>query len=32
MSRLLVYGVAPLPFENTKKNYGPGIRSWQFAR
>lgn len=32
MSRILVYGIAPLPFENTQKNYGPGIRSWQFAR
>lgn len=32
MSRLLIYGIAPLPFENTQKNYGPGIRSWQFAR
>jgi glycosyltransferase involved in cell wall biosynthesis len=31
MSRILIYGIAPLPFENTKKNYGPGIRSWQFA-
>ncbi|MEO7795716.1 MAG: glycosyltransferase family 4 protein [Thermoanaerobaculia bacterium] len=32
MTRVLIYGVAPLPFENTRKNYGPGIRSWQFAR
>jgi glycosyltransferase involved in cell wall biosynthesis len=32
MSRILIYGVAPLPFENTQKNYGPGIRTWQFAR
>lgn len=32
MSRILVCGVAPLPFENTRKNYGPGIRTWQFAR
>lgn len=32
MSRILIYGIAPLPFENTQKNYGPGIRSWQFAR
>ncbi len=32
MSRILIYGVAPLPFENTRKNYGPGIRTWQFAR
>ncbi|MEO8274985.1 MAG: glycosyltransferase family 4 protein [Thermoanaerobaculia bacterium] len=32
MTRVLICGVAPLPFENTQKNYGPGIRSWQFAR
>jgi len=32
VSRILVCGVAPLPFENTRKNYGPGIRTWQFAR
>lgn len=32
LSRILIYGIAPLPFENTRKNYGPGIRSWQFAR
>ena len=32
MSRILIYGVAPLPFENTQKNYGPGIRTWQFAK
>ncbi len=32
MSRILICGVAPLPFENTRKNYGPGIRTWQFAR
>lgn len=32
MTRILICGVAPLPFENTRKNYGPGIRTWQFAR
>ncbi|HSL83997.1 MAG TPA: glycosyltransferase, partial [Thermoanaerobaculia bacterium] len=32
MSRVLVCGVAPLPVENTLQNYGPGMRSWQFAR
>lgn len=32
MSRVLVAGVAPLPFEESLKNYGPGIRTWQFAR
>ena len=31
MSRILLYGLCPLPFENTRRNYGPGIRSWQFA-
>jgi glycosyltransferase involved in cell wall biosynthesis len=32
VSRLLVCGLAPLPGENTLKNYGPGIRTWQLAR
>lgn len=32
MSRVLLGGVAPLPFEELQKNYGPGIRTWQFAR
>ena len=31
MSRILVSGVCPLPFENTLQNHGPGIRTWQFA-
>lgn len=31
MSSLLVCGLCPLPFENTRQSYGPGIRSWQFA-
>lgn len=31
MSKLLVCGLCPLPFENTRQNYGPGIRTWQFA-
>ena len=32
MNRLLICGLAPLPFECAEKNYGPGIRTWQFAR
>lgn len=31
MSRILIGGVCPLPVENTARNYGPGMRSWQFA-
>ncbi len=31
MSRVLVAGVCPLPFESTFQSYGPGIRTWQFA-
>ena len=31
MSKILVCGLCPLPFENTRKTYGPGIRTWQFA-
>ena len=31
MSKVLVCGMCPLPWENTEKNYGPGIRTWQFA-
>jgi len=29
--KLLILGNAPLPFENTKKNYAAGIRTWQFV-
>ncbi len=32
MTRVLVCGLCPLPFENTLRSFGPGIRSWQFAR
>lgn len=32
MTRVLVAGLAPLPFEETPKSYGPGIRTWQIAR
>jgi glycosyltransferase involved in cell wall biosynthesis len=31
VSRLLLAGLAPLPFENARMSYGPGIRTWQFA-
>jgi GT2 family glycosyltransferase/glycosyltransferase involved in cell wall biosynthesis len=32
MTKLLVLGLCPLPFENMNKNYGPGIRTWQFIQ
>ncbi|TAK37073.1 MAG: glycosyltransferase [Chloroflexota bacterium] len=32
MTRVLLLGLAPLPFENLQKMYGPGIRTWQFAK
>ena len=32
MSRILLAGLCPLPFEALEKNYAPGIRTWQFAR
>ncbi len=32
MARLLVFGLCPLPFENMQKNFGPGIRAWQFIQ
>lgn len=32
MTRLLVFGLCPLPTENTSKNFGPGIRAWQFIK
>ena len=31
MTRVLVCGLCPLPFENTIQSYGPGIRTWQMA-
>ncbi len=30
MSRIVLFGMSPLPFENEKKAYGTGIRTWQF--
>jgi glycosyltransferase involved in cell wall biosynthesis len=31
VSRVLVAGLCPLPFENVLRTFGPGIRTWQFA-
>ena len=30
MSKIILFGMSPLPFENDKKAYGTGIRTWQF--
>lgn len=30
--RVLVVGWSPLPFQNERMNYAPGVRSWQLAR
>ena len=30
MSKVVLFGMSPLPFENEKKAYGTGIRTWQF--
>jgi glycosyltransferase involved in cell wall biosynthesis len=32
MARVLVVGSCPLPFENERRLYGPGIRTWQFTK
>lgn len=32
MSRVLVIGHVPLPFENLKKFYAPGARTWHFSQ
>ena len=32
MTKVLVCGLCPLPFENTLRSFGPGIRTWQLAR
>ncbi len=32
MSKVLILGMAPLPFEKERKVYGTGIRTWQFAK
>lgn len=31
MSRILLFGMCPLPFENESHTLGPGKRTWQFA-
>ncbi|HSD29042.1 MAG TPA: glycosyltransferase, partial [Vicinamibacteria bacterium] len=31
MSRILLAGVCPLPFEDALRSHGPGIRTWQLA-
>jgi len=30
MSKIFILGMSPLPFENDRKVYGTGIRTWQF--
>lgn len=30
--KILICGLCPLPFENVRKSYGPGVRTWQLAR
>lgn len=30
--KILVLGMSPMPFENDRKVYGTGIRTWQFVR
>lgn len=32
LSKVLILGHAPLPWEDLTKSYGPGTRTWQFAR
>ena len=32
MSKVLVIGHAPLPWEDLTRSYGPGTRTWQFAK
>jgi glycosyltransferase involved in cell wall biosynthesis len=31
MNNVAIFGMSPLPFQNEKKVYGTGIRTWQFA-
>lgn len=30
--KILILGMSPMPFENDRKVYGTGIRTWQFVR
>ena len=32
MSKVLIVGHAPLPWEDLTRSYGPGTRTWQFAK
>lgn len=32
MSKILLCGLAPLPYENELKSFGPGVRTWQLAK
>ncbi|MDZ7836824.1 MAG: hypothetical protein U5N58_02165 [Actinomycetota bacterium] len=32
MGKLFILGMSPLPFENDRKVYGTGIRTWQFVQ
>jgi glycosyltransferase involved in cell wall biosynthesis len=32
MSRLLILGISPLPFETTNQSFGPGTRTWQITK
>ena len=29
--RIIIFGMSPMPFENDRKVYGTGVRTWQFA-
>lgn len=29
--KILLCGICPLPFENNRTSFGPGVRTWQFA-
>ena len=31
ISRIMILGMSPMPFENDRKVYGTGIRTWQFV-
>ena len=30
--KVMILGMSPMPFENDRKVYGPGIRTWQFVQ
>jgi glycosyltransferase involved in cell wall biosynthesis len=32
LSKVLIFGHAPLPWEDLTRSYGPGTRTWQFAK